>query len=153
MSSVRLLFSTTKLPLSIAIRSATWSRWSHVALVDGDSVIEAVAWHGVRRAPLADAIARSSDFAIAELTAHDPRAVVAAADTQIGKPYDYTALVGLALHRDWQADEAWFCSELVAWAFDVTGQALLRPEFKRRVYPQHLWMLPAATQYTVPSGV
>lgn len=150
MTSVRLLFSTTRLPLSVAIRAFTWSRWSHVAIVDCDSVIEAVALHGVRRAPLADALARSADFAIADLPARDPQAVIEAAASQLGKPYDYSALAGLALRRDWQSDDAWFCSELVAWAFDTAGQALVRPEFRRRVYPQHLWMLPPATQISLP---
>lgn len=150
MLSVRVLFSTTRLPLSVAIRTFTWSRWSHVAVVDGDSVIEAVALHGVRRAPLADALSRSADFAIADLPARDPQAVIDAAASQIGKPYDYSALAGLALRRDWQSDDAWFCSELVAWAFDATGQPLVRPEFRRRVYPQHLWMLPPTASFPLP---
>lgn len=144
MSSVRLLFSTTRLPLSVVIRAVTWSRWSHVALVDGDTVIEAVALHGVRRMPLAEAVSRTSDFALTDLPAQNPQAILSVAASQLGKPYDYTALLGLALRRDWQTDNAWFCSELVAWAFDAAGQPLLRPKFERRVYPQHLWMLPPA---------
>lgn len=142
MSTVRLLFSTTRLPLSVAIRAATWSRWSHVALVDGAFVIEAVTLHGVRRAPLADAIARASAHALVDLPARDPAAILAAAASQLGKPYDYTALLGLALRRDWQSPDAWFCSELVAWSFQAAGQPLLRGEVVRRVTPQHLWMLP-----------
>lgn len=142
MTSVRLLFSTTRWPLSVAIRAVTWSRWSHVALVDGDSVIEAVALHGVRRAALPAAIARAADHAFVDLPARNPGAVLAAAAAQIRKPYDYTALLGLALRRDWQAADAWFCSELVAWSFEAAGEPLLRSEVVRRVTPQHLWMLP-----------
>ncbi|SPR99543.1 YiiX/YebB-like N1pC/P60 family cysteine hydrolase [Cupriavidus taiwanensis] len=144
MSTVRLMFSTTRLPLSALIRVATWSRWSHVALVDDVTVIEATALHGVRRAPLAEAIARTADHAFVDLPARDPGAVLAAAATQLRKPYDYTALLGLALRRDWQAADAWFCSELVAWSFEAAGQPLLRHEVVRRVTPQHLWMLPPA---------
>jgi hypothetical protein len=146
MSTVRLMFSTTRWPLSALIRAATWSRWSHVALVDGESVLEAVALHGVRRAPLADAIARAADYAFVDLPARDPAAVIAAAASQLGKPYDYTALVGLALRRDWQALGAWFCSEYAAWSFMAAGQPLLRAEVVRRVTPQHLWMLLPADQ-------
>lgn len=150
MSTVRLLFSTTHWPLSAVIRVATWSWWSHVALVDGDSVIEAVAVHGVRRGPLGNSMTRAADFALVDLPCRDPAAVLAAAASQIEKPYDYTALIGLALRRDWQQDDAWFCSELVAWAFDAAGQPLVRPEFRRRVYPQHLWMLPPAASFPLP---
>lgn len=144
MTSVRLMFSTSRLPLSAVIRAATWSRWSHVALVDGSTVIEATVLHGVRRVGLADAIAKAADYAFADLVARDPASVIAAAAGEIGKPYDYTALLGLALRRDWQAPGAWFCSELVAWAFEAAGQPLLRAEVVRRVTPQHLWMLPPA---------
>lgn len=142
MKYVRVLFSTTRWPLSAAIRAATWSRWSHVAMVDGDSVIEAVAGKGVRRASLRGAIDRAADFAFVDLPATDPASVIAAAAGEINKPYDYTALIGLALRRDWQEPDAWFCSELVAWSFQEAGQPLLRAEVVRRVTPQHLWMLP-----------
>lgn len=146
MNTVRLMFSTTRWPLSALIRTATWSRWSHVALVDGETVLEAVAVHGVRRAPLADAIARAADYAFVDLPARDPAAVLSAAASQLGKPYDYTALLGLALRRDWQESDAWFCSEYAAWAFLAAGQPLLRAEVVRRVTPQHLWMLLPADQ-------
>ena len=57
---------------------------------------------------------------------------------------DVTAIVGLGLHRDWQEDDRWFCSELVAWAFEKAGEPLFRAEVLRRVTPQHLWMLAPA---------
>lgn len=34
--------------------------------------------------------------------------------TQIGRPYDFEAIVGIVAQRDWQNDKAWMCSELVA---------------------------------------
>lgn len=154
MNTVRLMFSTTRWPLSTVIRAFTWSRWSHVSLVDGADVIEAIAVHGVRRAPLSEAIARAADHAFVDLPAADPAAVLAAAAGEIGKRYDYAALLGLALRRDWQACDAWFCSELVAWAFESAGQPLLRAEVVRRVTPQHLWMLlpaPGAIAAPAPS--
>lgn len=125
------------------IRAATWSRWSHVALVDGDTVIEAAALHGVRRVPVISAMDRAKDIARVDLPCRDSKAVIQAASSQIGKPYDMTALFGLLMHRDWQEDDAWFCSELVAWAFAQGGTPLFRAEALHRVTPQHLWMHPA----------
>lgn len=50
------------------------------------------------------------------------------AQTQVGKKYDHTAIFGLALDRDWRARDSWFCSELVAEAFEQVGAPLLNPD-------------------------
>lgn len=141
MGTISLLFSTSRHPMSAVIRACTWSSWSHVAIIDGDEVIEAIAPNGVRRFPVAQCIDHAKRAAIVDLPCRNPSAVIAAADSQLGKPYDYTAIVGLGLRRDWQEDDAWFCSELVAWSFAQAGDSLFRPEVLRRVTPQHLWML------------
>ena len=145
MTTITLLFSTTANPFSGLIRVATWSRWSHVAIVDGDHVIEAVALHGVRRVPLSEAIGRAKRYALVERPCRNPKGVIAAAISQIGKPYDYTAVLGIGLHRDWQEDDAWYCAELVAWAFDQATEPLFRPEALRRVTQEHIFMLAPAT--------
>lgn len=141
MGSIQLLFSTTRHPFSGLIRAATWSRWSHVALVAGHHVIEAVALEGVRQVSKAYAIERASAYSLVELPARNPQAVIDAARSQIGKPYDWTAIAGIGLRRDWQEEDSWFCSELVAWAADQAGEPWFRQEALRRVTPQHIWML------------
>jgi hypothetical protein len=40
---------------------------------------------------------------------------------QIGKPYDFTGVAGLAVGRNWREDDSWFCSELVARALEEAG--------------------------------
>jgi len=145
MTSIQLLFSANCDPISAVIRAATWSRWSHVSVVDGGSVIEAAPLHGVRRVSLGGVISQSDDWILIALPCANPAAVIAAAASQIGKPYDYTAILGLGLHRDWQEDDSWFCSELVAWGFNSAGQPLFRSECMRRITPQHLWMLAPMT--------
>lgn len=47
--------------------------------------------------------------------------------SQIGKPYDFVAIAGIAMARDWQAQNKWFCSELQAAALCHCG-----------VFPSHL---------------
>ena len=138
--ALTLLFSSNSGPWSAIIRSATWSRWSHVAIVSGFHVIEAVT-SGVRRRPTMAAIHAARDASFVDLPCADPQSIVDAAESQIGKPYDWTALLGIGLHRNWQDDDAWFCSELVAWSFAAAGQPLFRKEVMRRVTPEHLWML------------
>ena len=137
MDSIRLLFSTSHHPMSAVIRACTWSKWSHVALVAGPCAIEAVTT-GVRKVPVLEAMDRAKRAAVVELPCRDPRAVIAAAESQLGKPYDFTAIVGLGLHRDWQEDDRWFCSELVAWAFAEAGTPLFRTE-AWRITPQDIY--------------
>ena len=112
-----------------------------MSVVDGDTIIQAHALHGVIRTPLAEAIANASECELVRLPAGDPAAVIAAAASQIGKPYDWTALWSFVIRRDWQEDDSWFCSELVAWAFAQGGSPLFRPDRISRVVPEHLWML------------
>ena len=137
---MRVLFCTSQLPGALLIRAVTWSDWSHVALIDGDDAIEAT-WPAVRVAPLSDVIAAHSSHVIVDLPCRSSTDAILAARSQVGKPYDLTALFGLLMHRDWQEDDRWFCSELVAWAFDQGGSPLFRPEAMHRITPQHLWML------------
>lgn len=138
--TMRVLFCTSSLPGAVAIRAVTWSRYSHVALIDGEDAIEAV-WPCVRVTPLVDLLASHPVHAVVEFATGNDAAIIAAARSQIGKPYDLTALVGLLSHRDWQDEDRWFCSELVAWAFAQGGHPLFRAEALHRVTPQHLWML------------
>jgi hypothetical protein len=45
--------------------------------------------------------------------------------TQAGKPYDFSAICGIAFDRDWRGSRRWFCSELIAAALEVVGSPLL----------------------------
>ena len=52
--------------------------------------------------------------------------IYAIAETQIGKPFDNTALYrflsdALPTSRSWQDSSAWFCAELLAFAFAIGG--------------------------------
>jgi uncharacterized protein YycO len=142
MPTLQLLFCTNpRNPLSWMIRVGSWSRWSHVAIVSGQSVIEAVAIDGVSQRPIADRQRQDLRWQLVDFACPNPDGVIEAARSQIGKPYDYTGVLGVGLHRDWQQDDAWFCSELVAWAFQEAGCALFRPGATRRITPQDLWML------------
>lgn len=40
---------------------------------------------------------------------------------QVGKPYDFKALVAFAFARDWRRQDSWICSELQAAALEACG--------------------------------
>ena len=68
--------------------------------------------------------------------------------TQLGKPFDDSALYGflsdaLPGQRDWRVADSWFCSELVVWAFEVAGYWPSVPQVwpKNRISPSDMLML------------
>lgn len=137
--TVRVIFSRRHHPGSLVLRTFMWSPWSHCGIIDGDHVIQATAGHGVINTKLDDFMADASRYAVVEFEANAWQ-VIQAARSQLGKPYDLLGCAGIYFHRSWQDDDAWFCSELVAWALEQGGCDLFRLD-ARRITPQHLWML------------
>ena len=136
--SVQIIFTRSHAIGSLLLRTALWSPWSHCAIVDGEEVIEAAAFGGVRARPLADMLADATKMAFVTLPG-DEHAVIAAARSQIGKPYDWAGVLGFGFRRRWQDDDAWFCSELVAWAFAEAGTPLFR-EHAWRITPRDIYI-------------
>jgi len=134
------------------IRAMTWSSWSHAALVNGYQCVEAT-WPRVREVDTMDVILRHSDFTLIDLPCANPAAAWEAALSQVGDRYDWRALFGFLVHRDWAAPGRWFCSELVAWSFAAGGSPLFRPDLTHRVTPQMIWMLPPTSTPIPPEGV
>lgn len=142
---ITLLFTAKKAPGSIFIRVATWSRWSHVALVCGDgSVIEAIGFKGVRRISFEEAIHGSFRFALVEfknVPEEKNQELIKVLMSQIGKKYDYLGALGIGLHRNWQSEDKWICSELIAWGFQQVGIPIFRKEDVSTVSQQDIWRL------------
>ena len=144
MSYVEVLFSRRHSITTPLLRAFAWSSWSHVALRDESSVIEAVGFEGVRDISFTQAIAAASRWELVRLPCADPAAAIAAARSQIGKPYDWLGVAGIGLRRDWRDESRWYCSELVAWAIEQGGTRLFRPVRINRVTQEHLYMLAPA---------
>lgn len=144
MGVVRVLLTRRSVIGSLLIRAFTWSQWSHAEIIDGDQVIGANLLQGVVLTPLAHRLSISSYAAVVEFPCLNPQAVIDAARTQLGSDYDYFGLLGLVTHqRDWQSQESWFCSELVAWAFTAAGFPLFRDDLVARITPQDIWKIEA----------
>ena len=137
---VNVIFSRRHHLGSVLLRTGMWSPWSHCGVIEGDTVIQAAAGMGVVRTPLAEFKRIASRWAVVEFPASETFTAMAAA-SQIGKPYDLKGAIGVAVHRNWDDDDAWFCSELVAYALQEAGLPLFREGGLFRVTPQHLWML------------
>jgi hypothetical protein len=137
-----IIFSRRHHPGSVLLRAGLWSPWSHCGVIDHakGEVVQAVAGSGVIATPLDAFKNDASRFAVVSFPFADAGRSVAAARNQIGKRYDLRGVTGTALHRRWDDPDAWFCSELVAYALREGGLHLFRTD-AWRITPQHLWML------------
>lgn len=137
--TVRVIFTRRRHPGSLLLRAFLWSAWSHCALIDGEHIIEAAATGGVKFRPLAELQAESSHWTIVDIPAADPSAVLQAALAQVGRGYDWLGVLGIGFRRRWQDDDRWFCSELIAYAFEVAGSPLFRGT-PWRITPRDLFL-------------
>ena len=121
-------FSRTHSALSKLIRLSTWSKFSHVdILIEPDVYLGALPGEGV-----VFHNEKPRDFQFCEIAV--PESAIAFAQSQVGKPYDYTGILGFGLHRNWQDDRKWFCSELIAAACLHGGVRLFHEEFHNLIY-------------------
>ena len=142
---LRLIFSNSPLPLSLAIRAATWSEWSHVGIIiDDNRVVDATyTHHGVKVRTIDSFIKSSHEWTIVEVDVGDAAAIIRAALTQVDRPYDVTGLFGILFRNyRWNEDDSWFCSELVAYAMWKGGTPIVGPSYNWRVTPQKVWKHP-----------
>ena len=134
---ITLQFIADHSPTSWLIRRFTWSPYSHVELVLPDGRLLGARGDGgvaIREPARAPVVAR---FAV-----EAPDSVIDTALQQLGRPYDWAAIAGIVTRRNWQQPDRWFCSELVAWAFDRAGHPLLRSQGHYLITPRDLLLSP-----------
>ena len=137
---ITIQFSTTRHWTSKAIQTFTWSWASHVDFVlPNGKLFGALATQDGGGVRLHDA----QDYTRIERFQVDaPSSIIDIAMTQAGKPYDWAGIFGLVFrNRNWESDDKWFCSELVAWSFKQGGYPLLN-ENSYRITPRDLLISP-----------
>lgn len=131
--------------ISRAIGWETWGAggsWSHVEFKLHDAYMGSQAPDGVQIRPLNYCDTTSEFHCSVSVTGDQYRKVMYFLFQQKGKPYDYKSILGFLIKRDWRATDSWFCSELVAAAFEHAGIPLLRTEECNRVSPSTLSLSP-----------
>lgn len=123
-------------PVDAGIELATRSPWAHAGFCVGDRYFSAqctgVKWRG-----------RDLGAELLLLTAPKTAQALSWAQTQAGKGYDFTAIAGIAFDRNWRDGRRWFCSELVAAAFEHVGAPLFNTATPiYRITPRDLLLSP-----------
>ena len=137
MQTTLLQFSTGSDPIAWLIRERTFSWASHVDFLLPDGrLLGALPNGGVQIRPIGKykhairlevPIANGYQFAL----------------SQINKPYDWGAVIGLGMPfpRNWHSPAQWFCSELVAESLLRAGFPIVR-ELSDRITPRDLLLSP-----------
>lgn len=134
---MRLIFAKNRSIASYVIRLFTWSRWHHVGVIsnDGKYVIESTSKDGVSKVSITDFNARYDVTRIAEINCDTDKAQSFLL-SQLGKKYDWRAILSIVLHCNLSDKNKWFCSELVA-----AASGIFREERGARITPEHLWAI------------
>lgn len=107
--------------ISRVLSWVTFGNVTHVALLSpgGDEVIEASSYgepRGVRVMALEVWREHHPAHRSLRIPHPAPKQVWGLAKSQVGKPYDYRYYLGWLFRRNWQAEDAWVCHELICWA-------------------------------------
>lgn len=136
-----LQFSTQNTLLAAGIRWATWCDYSHVDFVLPNGDLYGAIPKGVRR-HWPENYTRTKRFYV-----NAPIDVLNIALTQEGKDYDWRGIFGFGIRARLHDKDSWFCSELVAWAFEQAGYPLLRTEKYWRITPRDLLLSPLLKEF------
>lgn len=140
MSSVSIIYSRSRSIASQLIRIASGFGWSHASILDGDHVIEALMFKGVVRTPLSEFKARVRAYAVVDVECQKPHSAIDFARKQIGKGYDWRAILGHIFQRQTHSRRRWHCVELIESALIAGG----RERFRRqpfRLTPQQSFLV------------
>ena len=133
------IYGTNNSPVSWLIRAATMGKYSHCGVLDDDGqVIHSTFSKGVHRRTLEWFKSTYSTNFYSYVVCPDEAGAMRFLKAQLGKPYDWTALLKLVFQRDWQENDSWFCSELVEAAV-VAGNNQRFRDAVQRITPHQSW--------------
>jgi uncharacterized protein YycO len=98
--------------------------YSHVEAIRGDTCISSWFLNGGVRVEPADydkGTFQIEKFMDVPATPDQEKSFFVFLSNQVGKPYDWRAIVSFYTHRGWQEEAAWECAELIAAALVECG--------------------------------
>jgi uncharacterized protein YycO len=109
---VRLLFVTSPGIASQIIRAFEGGLASHVGIVVDGQVIDATFKHDTELWTMDEFLSKHKVVSDVSFSVPNESVAMWYAHKQLGKPYDWTGLLGFLAWRDWSDDDSWYCSEL-----------------------------------------
>lgn len=142
-----LFFTTGQSVFSAGVKFFTHSKWSHVQVVvgrdEGEIVVVSADAEGVfcRNAREGE-LKRYAILTYPEITEEQRKHVCEFLFSKIGKGYDFAGIIDFLINSDIQAEERFFCSELVFLAYQSVGIHLQERMDHAFVSPEILYISP-----------
>ena len=134
-----IVYGTNNSLVSWLIRAATFGKYSHCAILDEEHwVIHSTFLRGVHRSTLKSFQEAYPTHYFSHIVCPDEAGAMHFLEAQLGKPYDWSALLKLVFQRDWQENDRWFCSELAEAAL-VAGNSQRFRDSVHRITPHQSW--------------
>lgn len=135
------------------IKWYTNSPFSHVEFWTPNGYLGSQAPEGVMLRPFNYTGFDSESFREYKLPDAAELALMQWCTAQVGKGYDWLAILALPLHRDWRSEDDWYCSEFVAAAFDHVGYPLFQnPQDVTKITPRDVSLSPLLVPCATPAG-
>lgn len=131
-------FCRSKGLASWIIRTFTMSRWNHGAIEIDGVVWQATASKGVHVVDLETLAHHYHDIECVPVEVPNKQAAKDFLRAQLGKPYDWGAVLGMFFRADWHDSESWYCFELIAGALEKGERVMKLPQ--HRVHARDLWV-------------
>ena len=136
---MRVIFCRSNTIGGFLLRLFTMSKWNHVALEYNGRVIDANTGVGVTECGIVEFNGRYSKTETVKITSVNDNLSWKFAMNQVGKPYDWKAIFAFPFRKNWESENKYFCSELVASALIHGGKSIRIKS--NRVTPRDLWAL------------
>lgn len=146
MEYLPVIYSRSRSLISLLIRlidrqGGQSCNYSHVGVISkcGDYVYEAAGGVGTQKIPLREFRLRASKVEEGLFPCVNKEQAYQRLEEELGKPYDTFGVLSLAIPfigRDWQKEDSWWCSELVAYS-----SALFEEENSRTIGVAFCWCL------------
>ncbi len=161
MAKIFLVYSNSKLPLSPIIRWRTGAEFSHVGIIlepDVDSISDlsivshsALSAKGVKFTTLKTFKKNATNYRITKLdidiTIEQFDKLLHLTRIYEGLRYDTKGALGLGVGENWQEDDAFWCSEWIAFLLWCIGVKLKYLNDIHRITPKHNLEWPQKTIY------
>lgn len=122
------------------IRFLTFSNWNHVAIEINGLVWDSTGRKGVKVWTVETFFKQYEKIETRSVFNKNEYAAQDFLRQQLGKEYDWTALIAFPFREDWNNKNKWFCSELVTETLIKSGYKFDHlPTY--RVTPKDLWIL------------
>lgn len=135
-NKIKFLFTRSKGIGGWFIRLVLMSHHNHVGVQIDGNVYEAKFFGGVTKKSITQFYEENNIKLELSLAVENKETVKEFLEAQLGKPYDWLAILAIPLRRDWHKKDSWMCSELAAQVLIEDGKQM--PIESSRITPRDL---------------